>query len=193
MRPIHLSFNRSIIHQWLGHASAPWSRGLVTACAIIAVAALAGACWSLLDLQSSARHASDLLRKAQQQAAPLVRPAASSRLGLQPAQIVAINRTIVQLNAPWTAVFAGLEACWTPDVALVSIEPDMPHGRVRLVAEAKELETLYRYAQNLGNTAPFTRASFVKHEVQGQDAIKPVRLTLELSLRQTSSLAEPTP
>lgn len=87
-----------------------------------------------------------------------------------------------QLNIPWQELFEQLERATPPQVALVSVEPDGQRGTVRLQAEAKSLDTLLQYAAALQGQGVLGRLNYNKHETNGQDANRPMRLTFELVL-----------
>lgn len=87
-----------------------------------------------------------------------------------------------QLNIPWQELFEQLERSTPPQVALVSVEPDGQRGTVRLQAEAKSLDTLLQYAAALQGQGVLGRLTYNKHETNGQDANRPMRLTFELVL-----------
>lgn len=90
-----------------------------------------------------------------------------------------------QLNIPWQELFEQLERSTPPQVALVSVEPDGQRGTVRLQAEAKSLDTLLQYAAALQGQGVLGRLNYNKHETNGQDANRPMRLTFELVLLPT--------
>lgn len=97
-----------------------------------------------------------------------------------------------QLNIPWQELFEQLERSTPPQVALVSVEPDGQRGTVRLQAEAKSLDTLLQYAAALQGQGVLGRLNYNKHETNGQDANRPMRLTVELVLlpsRQAATAA----
>jgi len=100
----------------------------------------------------------------------------------RPQQGRALIQITQQLNTPWSQLLDVLEASLPPDVALVSIEPDGASGKVRIQAEAKALETLIAYAGTLRHQPTFTAVELVKHETNEQDANRPVRLILNVSL-----------
>lgn len=90
-----------------------------------------------------------------------------------------------QLNIPWQELFEQLERSTPPQVALVSVEPDGQRGTVRLQAEAKSLDTLLQYAAALQGQGVLGRLTYNKHETNGQDPNRPMRLTFELVLLPT--------
>ncbi len=97
-----------------------------------------------------------------------------------------------QLNIPWQELFEQLERSTPPQVALVSVEPDGQRGTVRLQAEAKSLDTLLQYAAALQGQGVLGRLNYNKHETNGQDANRPMRLTFELVLLPSRQASMPT-
>jgi Tfp pilus assembly protein PilN len=118
-------------------------------------------------------------------------PAAPSRPVLPPEERRAWNQVVRQLNTPWSSLLAALESVTPEDVALVSIEPDARQASVRVQAEAKSLDALLVYAQALKGAEPFADVAPVKHETNEQDPNRPVRLTLNLRLRESRALDAP--
>lgn len=91
-------------------------------------------------------------------------------------------RIAQHLNFPWATVLNELERHASKDVAVVSIDPDAVHGRVRLELEARQLRSLIEYAERLGTSPEFDRVALGKHELAERDPAKPVRLSLEVKL-----------
>ncbi len=99
-----------------------------------------------------------------------------------------LNTVIRQLNTPWQDMFDQLEAATNTDIALISIEPDAKRATVRLVAEAKRVDTLFAYASELQQQGVFGRLTYSKHETNDQDSNKPVRLSFELDMQMPQRL-----
>jgi Tfp pilus assembly protein PilN len=99
-----------------------------------------------------------------------------------------LQTVIKQLNTPWQDVFDALEHNTPLDVALLGIEPDAPRDTLKLQAEARNLDTLLRYAAGLEQRGLFGRLTYSKHETNDQDANKPARLSFELELRTPNRL-----
>lgn len=192
MKPVRLRFDETGFapRPWLlgrGHA-AGWAGATLLAAAL---AGLAGTAWQFMVTRHELATA-----QAELQALGRLRPAAAA--GTAPAiaadQRRAWNEVVGRLNMPWTAMLDTLEAQTPDDVALVSIEPDARGGIVRLQAEARTLDALLAYARALRTAGPFADAIPVKHETNEQDPNRPVRLTLQIRLREpVTAAAETTP
>jgi Tfp pilus assembly protein PilN len=156
------------------------------AAAALALAALLAGAWQLAqarqDLASTAGELQALGRRQ-----PVATP--PPQRTLSPEQRRAWNHVVGQLNTPWAALLAGLEAATPEDVALVSVEPDPPKSSVRLQAEAKTLDALLTYSQRLASVEPFGDVTLLKHDTNEQDPNRPVRLTLSVGLRRPVRLS----
>lgn len=117
--------------------------------------------------------------------------AVPTKPALPPEERRAWNQVVRQLNTPWASLLTALESVTPDDVALVSIEPDARQASVRLQAEAKSLDALLVYAQALQGAEPFADVAPVKHETNEQDPNRPVRLTLNIRLRESRAPEAP--
>lgn len=99
-----------------------------------------------------------------------------------------LNTVIRQLNTPWQDLFDQLESLTPNDVALLSIEPDARRRSIKLLAEAKTLDSLLVYAAGLEQQGVFGRLTYSKYETNEQDSNKPTRLSFELELRTPERL-----
>ncbi len=57
-----------------------------------------------------------------------------------------------QLSLPWNALFKAVEASGGQSIALLSLEPDLQKGMVKISGEAKDLEALLNYVRQLSDT-----------------------------------------
>lgn len=98
-------------------------------------------------------------------------------------EIKAANDVIRQLNFPWAAMFGALEAATNQDVALLGIEPDARKNLVRVTAECKTDSAMLNYIRRLQQTELLADVTLQKHEIQAQDAERPLRFTVTGTLR----------
>lgn len=190
MRPVHLVFGRgdagAIV---LGRGSGPAARAAAVAALLAAMATLAAVGWHavVLQQQRSALEAQVQARLAQTQSRQ-IKPTAGPP-PLSAAQVDAWNSVIRQINAPWPAIFDLLEERTPRDIALLSVEPEVRRGVLRITAEARTLEALLDYAHVLRGSALVADVTLVRHETNEQDAQQPVRLSLDvvLALRAPSA------
>jgi hypothetical protein len=75
-----------------------------------------------------------------------------------------INRVISQLNAPWPAIFRALETEASPQVAVLSAEPNAERGVVRVQTEGATLDDLLAHANRLGQRRPFRAVQLLRVE-----------------------------
>lgn len=199
MRPesVGMAFNWEFAPRWTiwGRQSRPRGRAAALALGSVALLALAGGAWnSWQQMQELATVQAEVQALRATPAKPLApRASATTRRdgGLVAGQALSTDqrqglRAVArQLNIPWQELFEQLERSTPPQVALVSVEPDGQRGTVRLQAEAKSLDTLLQYAAALQGQGVLGRLTYNKHETNGQDANRPMRLTFELMLLPT--------
>lgn len=181
MKAMHLRFEagRATPLQWLAGRTGGLAGGFGAALCLAAAGLLAAQAWQLAQAGQELAAVEGELQAHVQLQSVAVAPTAV----LQPEQRRAWNQLVAELNAPWAAVLGGLEAATPEDVALVSIEPDARRASVRVQAEAKTLDALLAYAQALRGAEPFGEVGVLKHETNEQDPNHPVRVTLQLWLR----------
>lgn len=193
MRRVVLRLRSGRLDVVFGHASGGTERVLAALVAGTCLAALAYAGWQTLLLRQDTSAASQTLAE-QTSAALASRSRPSAGAILAPQQIQSLNRVVGQLNTPWSEVFDAIEEQTQPDVALLSIEPDVNQRSVRISAEGKSLQDLLAFAERLGRSPQFRRVALTKHELNDRDPTRPVRLTVEPSLaHRASAVKAPTP
>jgi hypothetical protein len=186
--PVHLRFDPpapALKRQLLGHGR---DRSVAAIALVLAIASLAwGAAlaWQLLTADEElALTRASIAALQRQKGQRTDQAAASARPQLTMQQRQAWGQLARQLNTPWAGLLDALEAGTPDNVALVSIEPDARVGSVRLQVEAKTLDTLLVYTKELGALPLVESVSLIKHETNEQDSNRPVRLNLDLRLKQ---------
>lgn len=87
--------------------------------------------------------------------------------------------TIVQsLVTPWQDLLLAIEQADMPDIALISIDPDIKKQQVSLTGEAKNLQTVLRYIEQLEAQAVLQEVYLQKHMVEETDVSKPVTFSV---------------
>lgn len=185
MKPVRLHFARQDAPsaRLAGHGSR--AAGMAPIALVVAFAALGTVAWQAWNTEAALAAARQALQAAQR---PRTSPVASTdkfRATLTPAQRTAWTQMARQLNTPWNALLDALEASLPDDVALVAIEPDAGQGTVRLQVEARSLDTLLAYARELRPIPLFVHVDLVKHETNEQDGNRPMRLSLNIRLRNS--------
>jgi Tfp pilus assembly protein PilN len=162
---------------------APWPRlaGLAVLVAGIAAALLMGyhyrtlkadtARWEAraVSLERGAKHAS----------------ARSSGAELQQAgaEIGLAKEVVGQLTLPWDGLFQAVESANSDEVALLAIEPDAQKRTVKITGEAKNLAAMVDYLRQLEQQPVLTQVHLQHHQVQEQDAEKPVHFIVVATWR----------
>lgn len=93
-------------------------------------------------------------------------------------ELRAAQRVIERLDTPWSALFNAIEITFDEHVTLLNVEPDADRRDVRLTAEAKELRAMQAYVRLLRRAPALADAHLVSHQVNAQDALRPVRFVV---------------
>lgn len=88
------------------------------------------------------------------------------------------NQLLSQLSLPWNALFKAVETSGGENIALLSMEPDMQKGTVKISGEAKDLDALLDYAKQLSTREMFGSVFLQNHQVHEADPEKPLRFSL---------------
>lgn len=98
-------------------------------------------------------------------------------------QIKDAQAVLRQLALPWGQLVESLESASTPDVAVLQVQPDA-HSRVlRVTAEAKGEDTMFRYLRRLGAAEGFSDVHLVSHQVREDDPRRPLQFSVQASFR----------
>lgn len=184
MRRSRLGFQRVASQRFWGHASGP----VVRCSAAVALLAVAGGL-VVLGLQLWQQHglALDLTQALDRHQARQ----GARRLSAPPAvtveQAKAHNTVVHQLNIPWTDLWNALERHADPQVAVLAMDPDASRRVIRVLAEAKDAETVIRFAQVLADDPSFGGLRLRQQETNEADANRPVRLSFELRWRDAAA------
>ena len=95
---------------------------------------------------------------------------------------------VTELGAPWSLLLQELETA-SQDiggaVAVLAVEPDREKGRVRIVAEARDLPTALAYIERLQKSNALRFPMLDSHEVRTEDHDQPVRFQLSAEWRNS--------
>lgn len=94
-------------------------------------------------------------------------------------EIAFANRTIGRLSLPWDRLFLEVEVSVDEHVTLLSVEPDVDKGELRIAAEARNLAAMLAYAKRLRASTLLKDAHVQSHQLQLQRAERPVRFTVQ--------------
>ena len=90
------------------------------------------------------------------------------------------RQIIGRLSTPWDEFFSGLESVSNENAAILSIEPDMQTGLLRIEGEAKDYASVLTLVAQLRTTKPFSKVFLLRHETKRDDPQHPVGFTLSL-------------
>lgn len=129
------------------------------------------------------RQADDWEAKAEQIERASQQPAPDIRSGARAAENLALevdhaNQVLRQLNVPWEGLFQAVELSGGKDVALLALEPDTENRSVKISGEAKNMAVLLNYIKQLEQRDVFGIVYLQSHQIQQQEADKPVRFAL---------------
>jgi hypothetical protein len=106
------------------------------------------------------------------------------RGAITPERARSVNDAIRRLNLPWDSIFSALNAASTPQVALLSLEPDASASVVRLTGETKTTESMLALQRRLEKQEGIVSAVITKHEVRTDAPGAPVRFWIEARWEQ---------
>lgn len=98
---------------------------------------------------------------------------------ISPQQAVAVNGAIMQLNLPWRALHDAVGAATPASIALLALEPDARKRSIKITAEARSSDNMVAYVEQLKQQELFAGVTLVRHEINEQDANRPIRFQLE--------------
>ena len=90
------------------------------------------------------------------------------------------RQIVNRISTPWEAFFAGLESVGKQNVAILSIEPDMQTGLLRIEGEAKDYAAALTLVAKLRTTKPFTEVFLLRHEIKRDDPQHPIGFTVSM-------------
>ncbi len=90
------------------------------------------------------------------------------------------KRIVERLSAPWEALFSGLESVKNNDVAVLSLEPDMQTGLLRIDGEARDYAAALTLVAQLRAKKAFSDVFLQHNEVKRDDPQHPILFTLTL-------------
>jgi hypothetical protein len=98
------------------------------------------------------------------------------------ANAIAEADAVVQgLSTPWARLLDDIEAANSDskeNVALLAIEPDREHQKVRIFAESRTLPAAIAYVERLQKSSTLRYPLLKSHEVQEKDPYRPVRFQI---------------
>ena len=89
-------------------------------------------------------------------------------------------RQIIPHCYPMGCVFNGIESVSKKNVAILSIEPDVQTGLLRIEGEAKDYASALTLVAKLRTTKPFSDVFLLRHEIKRDDPQHPVNFTVSM-------------
>ena len=171
MRALRLDYRRS-------GAPVPWL-GLALLAATLSMLVATAAYYRLLERRIAFWEAKaeriERLSSRRIHASP---PQTEQAARVQMLEVKQANQVVNQLTLPWNMLFKAVETSGGKDIALLSMEPDMQKGTVKISGEAKDLDALLDYVEKLSARRVFDGIFLQNHKIQQTDPEKPVRFSL---------------
>ncbi len=98
-------------------------------------------------------------------------------------QTKAAEAVVRELTLPWGPLLRTLEEAATRDVALLQLQPDAHQRVLKLTAEARSDEAMFRYLRRLAGAKALGEAHLVSHRVQRDDPQRPVQFSVQATLK----------
>ena len=171
MRALRLDYQRS-------NKPVPWL-GLGVLIAALTALTLTAGYFQMLNQQIAywdrkIDHAERLTRHHARAIHPLTEQDARAQL----LEVKQANQVVRQLSLPWNALFKAVETSGGQNIALLSLEPDLQKGTVKVSGEAKDLDALLSYVKQLSTREVFGSVFLQNHQIQQSDPEKPLRFSL---------------
>ncbi len=175
MKAIKIDFAAGSVRRTLFHTH-PLVMLLVAA-GVLLCASAAYASWQM-TLQQRLR-AAELEQLRQRAATQAQRPREVAQVAIAPAQAQFVNSAIRQLNLPWRELQDAVLAATPRQIALLALEPEPRKQLLKLTAEAKSSDDMVAYVAALKQQELFTSVNLIRHEINEQDANRPLRFQVE--------------
>lgn len=88
------------------------------------------------------------------------------------------TQAATQLAAPWAGLLALLDEHNDADVALLRVEPNARSGQVKLVAEARDANSMVAFLASLESDRRLTQVTLLNQQLQRQTPGEPLRFTV---------------
>ncbi len=81
-----------------------------------------------------------------------------------PAQTVAMDKIKTQLHYPWQYVFSPLEKVHFANIQLMTIDPDIATGKLKLLAQADDQQAMYDYIRAINGQYGVKQVDLISHQ-----------------------------
>jgi hypothetical protein len=93
-------------------------------------------------------------------------------------QVKHAREVLLQLGTPWNQLFSSVEGIGAPDVAVLEIASDADKRRVKISAEARNLDAMVDFLRKLARRPTLADVFLQSHQVQLRDPQHPVRFVV---------------
>jgi hypothetical protein len=124
--------------------------------------------------QAQQASAAGLVQALNQQSLPISAKVQNVSETVSEAELKQIRTIVESLLTPWQPLLLAIEQADMPDIALLSIDPNIKKQQLSLVGEAKNLQTVLRYIEQLEAQDVLQEVYLQKHMVEETDVSKPV-------------------
>lgn len=88
------------------------------------------------------------------------------------------RRVLLDLALPWEALFRSVEVAAGEHAALLSIEPEVGRGQVRITGEARDYLAVLNFMVSLDADRTLERVHLISHELREEDPDHPYHFAL---------------
>lgn len=98
-------------------------------------------------------------------------------------QVKHASEVLLQLSTPWNQLFSSVEDISAPEVAVLGIASDSDKRRVKISAEARNLNAMVVFLRKLETRPTLADVFLQSHQIQLQDPQRPVRFVVTAAWR----------
>lgn len=120
----------------------------------------------------------DITASLAQQTKPIVSAIAVAPINIAPNELKQLTSLIDSLITPWNPLMLAIEEADMPDIALLSVEPSSKKQQVLLTGEAKNLQVVLSYIEQLESQPMLQEVYLQKHSIDETNISKPVSFTV---------------
>ncbi|MDE3011254.1 MAG: hypothetical protein KGI67_10240 [Pseudomonadota bacterium] len=166
-----------------GPARLHWSSAMLLLAGAACLAVVLDYHFSLSDQLASAEHRIDAAERTLRRQAPPPRPSGDPAIRTE--QTREANEVLGLLSLPWQDALSQLEGVSRSDVALLTVEPDMEKGVIRLGGEARTYEAILAYMKLLQSRPGLSEVLLQTHQREEQKPGTPTRFLVTARWKTT--------
>lgn len=100
---------------------------------------------------------------------------------------------IDRIETPWEILFESMESVSEKKVALLSLVSDTERRELLVTAEAKDLDAMLSYVQQISTANGLTDVYLSSHQVNNQNPLHPILFTVIANWSKAHTMQRPTP